>query len=85
MSEWTDTDRRIGKYSAISVVAIVIVYVITGLIGLAARPPLRGTQTALEFPGEIGTAKDGTTAFGVFGSIGGSSSPQPRNAAPEWQ
>jgi len=34
-----ETDRRIGMYSATSVVAIDIAYVTTGLIGLAARPP----------------------------------------------
>ena len=39
MSEWTPTDRRIGMCSAITMAAIIVVYVITGLIGVAARPP----------------------------------------------
>ncbi len=39
MSEWMQTDRRIGMCSAISVAAIGMVYVITGLIGVVARPP----------------------------------------------
>jgi len=39
MSEWTQTDRRIGMWSAGSGATIAVLYVITGLIGLTARPP----------------------------------------------
>jgi len=45
MSEWTQTDRRIGVWSATSATAIGIIYVVVGLIGVVARPrspnPLR--------------------------------------------
>ena len=39
MSEWTQVDRRIGMWSAAIGATIGFVYVITGLIGIAARPP----------------------------------------------
>lgn len=39
MSEWTHVDRRIGTWAATAVVTIVCVYVVCGLIGVAARPP----------------------------------------------
>ena len=39
MSEWTQTDRRIAVCSAASVPMIVVVYVATGLVGVAGRPP----------------------------------------------
>jgi len=38
MSEWTQTDRRIGVWSATSATAIGIIYVVVGLIGVVARP-----------------------------------------------
>jgi hypothetical protein len=39
MSDWTQRDRHIGIWSAASVPAIVVVYVIAGLIGVVVRPP----------------------------------------------
>jgi hypothetical protein len=39
MSNWSDTDRRIGIVSAASVVAIALVYVTVGAIGVLMRPP----------------------------------------------
>lgn len=39
MSEWTQTDCRIGSWAATTVVAIVGLYIICGLIGVATRPP----------------------------------------------
>ena len=39
MSEWTHSDRRITTWAATSVPLIVVVYVIVGLVGVAARPP----------------------------------------------
>jgi len=39
MSEWTRADRRIGLWSATSVAAIGVVYVIVGLVGVVAHPP----------------------------------------------
>src|SRR5215472_5044751 len=41
MSEWTQTDRRIGIWSATSAATIGVIYVVVGLIGIAARPPSR--------------------------------------------
>jgi len=42
-NRWNETDRRIGMYSAISVVVLAMVYLITGLIGVVARPADSGT------------------------------------------
>jgi len=39
MSHWTETDRRIGIWSAAGGAVIAAVYVSTGIIGLLARPP----------------------------------------------
>ncbi len=38
MSGWTETDRQIARFSATAVVAIVAVYLTTGLLGVVARP-----------------------------------------------
>ena len=38
MSEWTETDRRIGLWSATCAATIGLVFVIVGLIGVVARP-----------------------------------------------
>ncbi len=45
MSHWTETDRRIGVWSAASGAAIAAVYVITGFVGVLARP---STATLLQ-------------------------------------
>lgn len=34
MKSWTETDRRIGKWSAVAVVVLGVVYIITGVIGV---------------------------------------------------
>jgi len=39
MSHWTETDRRIGIWSAAGRAGIALVYVSTGIIGLLAGPP----------------------------------------------
>lgn len=39
MSEWTETDRRVGLWSATTGAAIIVVYITTGLVGFTARPP----------------------------------------------
>ena len=39
MRDWTQRDRHIGIWSAASVPAIVVVYVIVGLIGVVVHPP----------------------------------------------
>lgn len=39
MREWTQTDRRIGTWSAFSAATIGLIYVVVGLIGVVARPP----------------------------------------------
>jgi hypothetical protein len=45
VTQCTDKDRRIGRYSAISVLVISVMYTLTGLIGVVERPshsaPLR--------------------------------------------
>ena len=38
MSEWTETDRRIGMWSATCAATIGLLFVIVGLIGVFARP-----------------------------------------------
>ncbi len=38
LNRWTQTDRRIGIYSAVAVVAIILAYITTGLIGVVAWP-----------------------------------------------
>jgi hypothetical protein len=39
MSEWTESDRRIGMWSAASAAGIGVVYAIVGIIGVMERPP----------------------------------------------
>lgn len=39
MSDWTQTDRRIGIWSAAAVAVIIGAYIIVGLVGFVARPP----------------------------------------------
>jgi hypothetical protein len=39
MSEWTQTDWRVGMWSAMSAATIGVIFVIVGLIGVVARPP----------------------------------------------
>jgi hypothetical protein len=39
MSEWTQTDWRIGMWSAMSAATIGAIFVVVGLIGVVARPP----------------------------------------------
>lgn len=39
MNSWTNADRQIGLWSAISVAVIWGLYVIVGLVGVIARPP----------------------------------------------
>ena len=39
MSEWSQTDRRIGMCSAASAATIGFIYIVVGLIGVVARPP----------------------------------------------
>jgi hypothetical protein len=39
MNEWTHSDRRIGLWSTSSVVALWILYVCVGVIGVIARSP----------------------------------------------
>lgn len=39
MSEWTQTDWRIGMWSAMSAATIGAIFVVIGLIGVVARPP----------------------------------------------
>jgi len=39
MSEWTQTDRRIGMWSATSAATTGVLFVVVGLIGVIARPP----------------------------------------------
>lgn len=43
MSGWTETDRRIGMWSAASAAATGFLYVVVGVIGVVARPP--GSET----------------------------------------
>jgi len=39
MSEWTQTDWRVGMWSAVSAAMIGAIFVVVGLIGVVARPP----------------------------------------------
>ena len=39
MSEWTQTDWRVGMWSAMSAATIGAIFVVVGLIGVVARPP----------------------------------------------
>jgi divalent metal cation (Fe/Co/Zn/Cd) transporter len=39
MSEWTQTDWRIGMWSATGAATIGVIFVLVGLIGVVARPP----------------------------------------------
>jgi uncharacterized membrane protein len=39
MSEWTQTDRRVGVWSATSAATIGFVFIVVGLVGVVARPP----------------------------------------------
>jgi len=39
MSEWTQTDWRVGMWSAMSGATIGAIFVVVGLIGVVARPP----------------------------------------------
>jgi uncharacterized membrane protein len=39
MSEWTQTDWRVGMWSALDAATIGAIFVVVGLIGVAARPP----------------------------------------------
>jgi hypothetical protein len=39
MGEWTPADRRIGLWSATSVVVLWVMYVTVGLVGVVVRPP----------------------------------------------
>jgi hypothetical protein len=39
MSEWTQTDWRVGMWSALGAATIGVIFVVVGLIGLVARPP----------------------------------------------
>ncbi len=38
MSGWTQTDRQIGIFSAIALIAIGVVYILTGVIAISTRP-----------------------------------------------
>jgi hypothetical protein len=57
MSEWTSADRRIGLWSALSVLFIAVAYILTGVVwlisgGLRSPEPLQPSQpyrTILEF------------------------------------